>query len=78
MKEVRVRCKGCGERFTVIRVDRERTPCLGYHSHPSHVGQVWQLTEYHQSRDLVIKMAVQKGDMRASLALAPYRHRSGM
>ncbi len=26
MKEVRVRCKGCGERFTVIRVDRERTP----------------------------------------------------
>jgi len=26
MKEVRVRCKGCGERFTVIRVDRERPP----------------------------------------------------
>jgi len=26
MKEVRVRCKDCGERFTVIRVERERTP----------------------------------------------------
>ncbi len=26
MKERRVRCKDCGERFTVIRVDRERTP----------------------------------------------------
>ncbi len=26
MKERRVRCKECGERFTVIRVERERTP----------------------------------------------------
>lgn len=26
MKERRVRCKGCGERFTVVRFDRERTP----------------------------------------------------
>ena len=26
MKERRVRCKGCGERFTVVRSDRERTP----------------------------------------------------
>jgi uncharacterized paraquat-inducible protein A len=25
MKERRVRCKACGERFTVIRLDRERT-----------------------------------------------------
>ena len=25
MKERRVRCKQCGERFTVIRVERERT-----------------------------------------------------
>ena len=25
MKERRVRCKGCGERFTVIRLERERT-----------------------------------------------------
>ena len=25
MKERRVRCKGCGERFTVIRFERERT-----------------------------------------------------
>jgi predicted nucleic acid-binding Zn ribbon protein len=25
MKERRVRCKECGERFTVIRVERERT-----------------------------------------------------
>jgi predicted nucleic acid-binding Zn ribbon protein len=25
MKERRVRCKGCGERFTVVRFDRERT-----------------------------------------------------
>jgi predicted nucleic acid-binding Zn ribbon protein len=24
-KERRVRCKGCGERFTVIRFERERT-----------------------------------------------------
>jgi len=26
MKECRVRCKGCGERFTVLRVERERIP----------------------------------------------------
>jgi len=26
MKERRVRCKECGERFTVIRFERERTP----------------------------------------------------
>ncbi len=26
MKELRVRCKRCGERFTVIRVERERIP----------------------------------------------------
>lgn len=26
MKELRVRCKGCGERFIVIRFERERTP----------------------------------------------------
>jgi hypothetical protein len=26
MKELRVRCKGCGVRFTVVRVERERTP----------------------------------------------------
>jgi hypothetical protein len=26
MKERWVRCKGCGERFTVVRVERERTP----------------------------------------------------
>lgn len=26
MKERRVRCKQCGERFTVIRFERERTP----------------------------------------------------
>ena len=25
MKERRVRCKGCGERFTVVRFERERT-----------------------------------------------------
>ncbi|HYY81159.1 MAG TPA: hypothetical protein VFD04_18555 [Actinomycetes bacterium] len=25
MKERRVRCTGCGERFTVVRFDRERT-----------------------------------------------------
>ena len=25
MKEIRVRCKSCGERFTVIRWERERT-----------------------------------------------------
>jgi len=25
MKERRVRCKECGERFTVVRVERERT-----------------------------------------------------
>ncbi len=24
MKDVRVKCKRCGERFTVIRIDRER------------------------------------------------------
>jgi len=28
MKELRVRCKGCGERFIVIRFERERTPYL--------------------------------------------------
>ena len=26
MKERRVHCKGCGERFTVVRFERERTP----------------------------------------------------
>lgn len=26
MKELRVRCKGCGERFSVICFERERTP----------------------------------------------------
>jgi hypothetical protein len=26
MKERRLPCKGCGERFTVIRFERERTP----------------------------------------------------
>lgn len=26
MKERRVRCKECGERFTIIRFERERTP----------------------------------------------------
>ncbi len=26
MKELRKRCKECGERFTVIRFERERTP----------------------------------------------------
>jgi hypothetical protein len=26
MKERHVRCKGCGERYTVIRFERERTP----------------------------------------------------
>jgi len=26
MKERRIRCKECGERFTVARVERERTP----------------------------------------------------
>jgi hypothetical protein len=26
MKERSVPCKGCGERFTVIRFERERTP----------------------------------------------------
>ncbi len=26
MKERRVRCKECGERFTVVRFERERTP----------------------------------------------------
>jgi predicted nucleic acid-binding Zn ribbon protein len=26
MKELRKRCKACGERFTVIRLERERTP----------------------------------------------------
>jgi hypothetical protein len=26
MKEIRVRCKSCGERFTVLRLERERTP----------------------------------------------------
>ena len=26
MKERHVRCKGCGDRFTVIRFERERTP----------------------------------------------------
>jgi formylmethanofuran dehydrogenase subunit E len=26
MKERKVRCKSCGERFTVIRFERERTP----------------------------------------------------
>lgn len=26
MKELRVRCKSCGERFTVLRFERERTP----------------------------------------------------
>lgn len=25
MKELRKRCKACGERFTVIRLERERT-----------------------------------------------------
>jgi len=25
MKERRVRCKGCGQRFTVLRLERERT-----------------------------------------------------
>ena len=25
MREIRVRCKSCGERFTVIRWERERT-----------------------------------------------------
>ncbi len=25
MKERRVRCKECGERFTIVRFDRERT-----------------------------------------------------
>ena len=25
MKEIRVRCKSCGDRFTVIRWERERT-----------------------------------------------------
>jgi uncharacterized paraquat-inducible protein A len=25
MKELRVRCKSCGARFTVIRLERERT-----------------------------------------------------
>ena len=25
MKEKRVRCKQCGERFTVVRLERERT-----------------------------------------------------
>ncbi len=26
MKEHRMRCKGCAERFVIIRFDRERTP----------------------------------------------------
>jgi hypothetical protein len=26
MKESRVRCKSCGERFTVLRLERERAP----------------------------------------------------
>jgi len=26
MREFRQKCKQCGERFSVIRVDRERTP----------------------------------------------------
>ncbi len=26
MKELRVCCKSCGERFTVLRLERERTP----------------------------------------------------
>lgn len=29
MKELRVRCKSCGERFTVMRFERERTPAYG-------------------------------------------------
>ncbi len=28
MKELRKRCKACGERFTVIRFERERTPAF--------------------------------------------------
>lgn len=27
MKDKRLRCKGCGNRFTVVRFERERTSC---------------------------------------------------